>query len=193
MSATVTRMSRLLDRAGLIPAQRSASALRIERHTRRCGQPISDTHVRYADDVAARRIDREEWARQVARLVNEETDGNKSQFAALVGVTYKTVNRWLNCEVDVSEEKVREVASALHIKPVDLLVQVGYYAESDFPAPAPTPGKTVDDPARRTILATNLPPRMKKRMLQRLEALRAAQREREAEEVQWWIEQAQGS
>lgn len=148
-----------------------------------------DTRVHYAGDVAPRKIDRGEWARQVARLVDQETAGNKSRFGTRVGVTYKTVNRWLNSEVDVSEEKVREVARAFHIHPADLLVRVGYYAAADFTTPPPA-STDDNDPARKRILATDLPPHMKRRMLERLENLRAAQREREAEDVQWWIDQA---
>lgn len=142
--------------------------------------------------MAARRINRDEWARQVERLIVSETAGNKTKFAARVGVTYKTVNRWLNSEVDVSQENVRAVARALELPPGDLLVRVGYYTEGDFAAPAPVPpppGGGPDD-VLDLIMTSDLPPSMKRRMIERLSRLRVAQREREAEEVQWWIDQA---
>jgi hypothetical protein len=149
-----------------------------------------DTRVHYAGDVPVE-INREEWARLVAQLIKEEADGNKTRFAALAGTTYKTVNRWLNSEVAVSEESVREVARRLHRNAVDMLVRVGYYSATEFTAPEP-PDPT-EDPALRAILETEFPPRIKQRMIQRLADLRAAQRAREVDEVQWWIDQQRGA
>lgn len=149
-----------------------------------------DTHVHYAGSMPAE-INREEWARLVDQLIKDEAGGNKTRFAALVGSTYKTVNRWLNSEVSVSEESVREVARALHRNSVDLLVRVGYYTETEFVAPAPL--DPTNDPALQAILDTDVPPRVRQRMIQRLEAIRAEQRAREIAEVQWWIDQAKES
>jgi len=88
---------------------------------------------------------------------------------------------------------VREVARRLHRSPIELLVRVGYYDEAEM-APAPDPrGDSVSDPALEAILGTDLPPRVKQRMIQRLDAIRAEQRDREVAEVQWWIEQAKGA
>lgn len=157
------------------------------------GPARADTRVRYAVDVTARKIDRDEWARQVARLVTEETGGNKSRFAALVGVTYKTVNRWLRSEGSVREENVREVARALGISPADLLIQVGYYAEAELRAPRPAsqpPTTDIDDDAVRMIVESKLPPNMKRRMLERLRLIREARQTEESDEVRFWIEQA---
>ncbi len=153
-----------------------------------------DTNVRYAGDMSARRINREAWAAEVQQLITEETAGNRSRFAVLVGMSYKTVGRWLDCSVDVSEDSVRQVARALGINALDLLIRVGYYQPSDIqPAAPPVAAEVADDPALSAILETDLPPRYKARMIQRLTELRAEQRRREVDEVQWWIDQAKGA
>jgi hypothetical protein len=112
----------------------------------------------------------------------------------LVGVNYKTVGRWLNSSVDVSEESVRAVARALSIAPMDLLTRVGYYSAADLQLPqAPTRAEIVADPAIQAIESSEVPPRVKAKMRQRLHELREAQRQREVDEVKWWIDQARGA
>ncbi|MEU4781077.1 helix-turn-helix transcriptional regulator [Micromonospora sp. NPDC023633] len=147
-------------------------------------------------------IDRDAWAKVVTGLIAQETgtpakpQGNKSRFAELVGVTYKTVLRWTQGASDVSEDSVRQVARALHISPLLLLVQVGYYTDEDLGAAASvaTPaGIDKDDPALRVILEANVPPRVQQRMIQRLQELRAREAEREVDEVRWWIDQSRGA
>lgn len=145
--------------------------------------------VRYAGAVAARSVDRQAWANVVSQLIAQETAGNKSRFAALVSVTYKTVTRWLNMESDVSEESVRQVARAVGVSPMELLVRVGYYEAADMAAPSDTHPIPPDDKALQVILEADIPPRVKQRMIQRLQQLR----EREVDEVQWWIDQARGA
>ncbi|MFE7870016.1 hypothetical protein ACFUYE_06665 [Micromonospora humida] len=145
-------------------------------------------------------IDREAWARVVSDLIAQETgtqakpQGNKSAFAQLVGVTYKTVLRWTQAASDVSEDSVRQVARALHISPLELLVRVGYYTGDDLNAAMQAAGPTtrIDqaDPALQVILESDVPPRVQQRMIQRLEALRARDAERHVDEVRWWIDQA---
>ena len=153
-----------------------------------------DTNVHYAGDVARRRINREAWAAEVGRLINEEAGGNRSRFSVLVGFNYKTVGRWLNSSVDVSEESVRAVARALSIAPMDLLTRVGYYSAADLQLPqAPTRAEIVADPAIQAIESSEVPPRVKAKMRQRLHELREAQRQREVDEVKWWIDQARGA
>ncbi|MFI1195480.1 hypothetical protein ACH4T9_19795 [Micromonospora sp. NPDC020750] len=147
-------------------------------------------------------IDRESWAKVVSQLIAEETgspakpQGNKSQFANIVGVTYKTVLRWTQGSSDVSEDSVRQVARALHISPLALLVQVGYYTDEDLGAAASisTPaGIDKDDPALRVILEADVPPRAQQRMIQRLQQLRERDAERQVDEVRWWIDQSRGA
>jgi len=144
--------------------------------------------------VGERSVDREAWAEVVSRLINQETAGNQSRFAALVGVTYKTIRRWLKGESDVSEDSVRQVARAVGISPLELLMRVGYYSLSDLDAP--TPAEQIDagdDRALQVILEADVPPRVKQRMIHRLQELRRRQAEREVDEVRWWIDQARGA
>jgi hypothetical protein len=140
--------------------------------------------------VGERKINRDAWAQLVNALVETETRGKKATFARMVGVDPRTVSRWLASEVDVSEESVREVARRLNRPPMDLLVRVGYYSVGEVGATTPAPAPGEEDPALKKILDANVSDEMRERMLKRLDALRTAQREREAEDVQWWIDQA---
>lgn len=141
--------------------------------------------------MAERRVDREEWAKVLSQLIAEEAAGNKSAFARMAGTTYRTVVRWLNQEVDVSEDKVREIARALRIRPIDLLVRVGYYQPGELERPErPTPDEVAADPALRVIEESDFPPRVKARMRQRLAELRAQRAAAEMDEVRWWLDQA---
>lgn len=213
MSATVAIMSASLTRRRRAVAKRKATrtvntsqrngqkhrirrrcvgpAIKAVYHTSRLLRP--DTRVRYATDVAEGSIDREAWAKVINQLIAEETRGNKSRFANLVGVTYKTVLRWTQQASDVSEDSVRQVARALRISPLMLLVQVGYYTDADLGAAAEVTAPAAldqDDPALQAILAADVPPRVKQRMIQRLQELRARDAERHVDEVRWWIDQA---
>lgn len=150
-----------------------------------------DTNVHYAGDVAVRRINREAWAAEIRRLIDEEAGGNRAKFSTLVGSSYKTVGRWLDQSVDVSEESVRAVARALHIAPMDLLVRVGYYQQSDLNVTAgPTPAEVAADPALQVIEESDAPPRVKARMRERLYELRRQRAAAEVDEVKWWLDQA---
>lgn len=152
-----------------------------------------DTDVTYAALVAGR-VDREEWAKVLLQLIAEESGGNKSAFARLIGSTYRTVLRWLNEEVDVTEAKVREIAQALNISPVGLLIRVGYYQQAELDrAGPPTPEEIAADPALRVIEASNAPPRVKAAWRARLAELRAqraaAAAAAELDEVAFWVDQ----
>ena len=150
---------------------------------------VPGVHVGYSHGVAERRIDRDAWAGLVGKLVTGKSRGNKSAFARTVGVTARTLDRWLAAEVDVSEASVRAVARAFDLDAMELLVGVGYYRAEEVMATErrePDP----DDEAMRLIIDSDFPPRIKMRMIQRLEELRERDRAREAEEVRWWIEQA---
>ena len=127
----------------------------------------------------------------LTQLIAEEADGNKSAFARMAGTTYRTVVRWLNQEVDVSEDKVRDVARALRISPRDLLVRVGYYhvGELDSATP-PTPEEVAADPALQVIEASGAPPRTKAAWRARLVELRRQRATAEVDEVTFWIQQS---
>jgi transcriptional regulator with XRE-family HTH domain len=121
--------------------------------TMRVQPPIgSGTHARYSLDVTTDGgIDRGAWAQRVADLRASETRGKTAPFAKKVGVDPRTVDRWLRREVDVKEESVRAVARALNRSPVELLIQVGFYAASEIAPPAvPDPR---EDPIIRDIMA----------------------------------------
>jgi hypothetical protein len=148
----------------------------------------SGIHVGYSRDVSERRVDREAWADLVRKLVTGKARGNKSAFARTVGVTARTLDRWLAGEVNVSEASVRAVARAFDLDAMNLLVAVGYYEPDQVTKRTPA---DADDEAMQLILTDpRLSDRQKKRMIQRLDELRARDRAREAEEVRWWIEQA---
>ena len=115
-----------------------------------------DTHVRYSRGVASRQLDRTAWAAQVSELLRVEAGGNKTRLAEMVGVTSKTIDRWLKGQVDVSEQSVREVAKRLSRDQVRLLVTVGYYEDGDLRAPAPElPTPADDDPDAEAIELIN--------------------------------------
>lgn len=81
-------------------------------------------------------IDRAAWAALVADLIDRETRGKKAAFSRLIGVSTRTLDRWLAQEVDVSEESVRSVARATGHSAMDLLVRVGYYHQHEVPTAA---------------------------------------------------------
>lgn len=139
--------------------------------------------------MADRTINREAWAALLAELIKTESRNKKAAFARLAGVDPKSINLWLARAVDVSEESVRRVARAVGRSPIDMLVQVGYYSAAEVEQAPAAPVSPENDPALKVILETDLPPRVKQRMIQRLKDLRAAQQEREVEEVRWWIDQ----
>lgn len=156
-----------------------------------------DMRVRYASGVTDGGIDRDAWAQVVSQLLAAETGSNKTRFAELVGVTYKTVLRWVKGTSEVSEDSVRQVARALHISPLELLFRVGYYTVEDLDAATRVANDGTppveDDPALRVILDAAIPPRTKQRMIQRLYELRERDAARQAEEARFWVDQAQGA
>lgn len=126
-----------------------------------------DTRVTYPLLMADRPIDRQAWAALVQQLVDEEAKGNKSEFGRMVKVTFQTVTRWLKAENDVKEESVRSVARALNLRPMDLLVQVGYYDQGDLSTDGEliAPSKDAsDDEAIAAITDAPLTPAVKREL-----------------------------
>lgn len=215
MSASRTRRRRAWDKKRTRRAGNSSQAKRQPRRFRRrqiapaikivhrtTRLLVSDMRVRYAADMAEGSIDREAWAKVISQLIANETgtpakpEGNKSRFAELVGVTYKTVLRWTQAASDVSEDSVRQVARALHISPLELLVRVGYYTDADLSAASRAAKPAAidqNDPALQVILEADVPPRVQQRMIQRLQQLREREAERQVDEVRWWIDQSRGA
>lgn len=109
-----------------------------------------DNNVRYRGHMVDRRsIDRAAWAALIQTLVDSTASGNQTQFAKKVGVTSRTVNRWLKQDVAVDSDNVVHVALALGQNPTNLLVQVGYLTSAE----ASTGGSQPLDPDVRAILA----------------------------------------
>lgn len=104
--------------------------------------------VRYLVRVSAnggdRRVDRTAWAALVDTWKRTIAGGNQTRLAEILGVTSRTVSRWLNQEVDVSEGNVTAAARAVGRSPIELLVRVGYYDPEEVAAAAisarPEPG-----------------------------------------------------
>ncbi|MGJ3223794.1 helix-turn-helix domain-containing protein [Micromonospora aurantiaca (nom. illeg.)] len=125
-----------------------------------------------------REIDRHAWAQAVGQLVRTKARGNQTQFAALVGVTARTVYRWMNREAAVSEESVRAVARAVDINPMELLVRIGYYtpdeaqaAEMGFPAPVADEPPPDDEESIRMIRESDLPDDVKSDLISEIRRL----------------------
>jgi hypothetical protein len=136
--------------------------------------------------VAGAVIDREEWARFVQELLDEEAaplteggrprvHGAKTRFAAKAGLkTSRTVDTWLRREVDVRQASVRDVATGYGRNPVDVLVRVGFLTADQVPA------RTVDDVVDEEIaivLESDLDDVTKAAFIQELEKWRDEDRE----------------
>lgn len=102
----------------------------------------SGMHVAYSAAMLGGRIDRGAWARAVRELLvrfdpGPRGDGNKSAFARRVGVTTRTIERWIAETNDVRFENVRSIIDALGLTPLEaseLLAGLGIHL-GDPPAP----------------------------------------------------------
>ncbi len=111
-------------------------------------QVCTETRFQYDHLVAGGVVDRAEWARVVQDLLAVEAQpaleggkarvhGAKTRFATRVGIkTPRTVDTWLDKQVDVKESSVRAVAAAYGINPIELLIRVGFFTADEVPAPA---------------------------------------------------------
>lgn len=149
--------------------------------------PFRDTRVLYPLDVAERKINRTAWAGITRKILDEEYAGNKTAFGAAIDSDRKTINRWLDEDVDVSEEMVRKVARRHNLSPMDLLIEVGYYGTQDVrtePASAPAEG----DPMLELIDAAPITPSQKREMREFVEKRRAEAEQAIKAEVERWID-----
>jgi hypothetical protein len=143
--------------------------------------------------VADRPIDREAWATLIAELIAGETRGKKATFARLVGVDPKTIGHWLAGTVEVSEQSVRRVATALDRPAMDLLVAVGYYRADEVTTPATKAGTDEEpDPEIDAIVAAPVSDRQKKRMLEILFQMRERDRQRRMEDIAFLLDREAG-
>lgn len=150
-------------------------------------------HVGYSLGMPGGRIDREAWAHELTDLIarfdpGPRGDGNKSAFSRRIGLTTRTIDRWLSCQVDVSSDSVRAVAEALCLparERAELLAKIGFFITTMPAAPDPREDPIIreilDDPSwteeERALLVA--------RQLERIEAdLR-----RRREEYEWMVQQ----
>jgi DNA-binding transcriptional regulator YdaS (Cro superfamily) len=124
---------------------------------------------------AVRKVDRSAWAAEVARLVREEADGNKSAFARMVGLkTVKTVDRWLAGDVEVSQSSVLMVCRALKIAPITMLIRVGLMTADEIrPVVEYKFGELEEErdaQAMAMIQSADVPPHLKRELLEHLRA-----------------------
>lgn len=122
--------------------------------------------------MADRPIDRKAWGKLVAGLIANECGGRKAAFARRAGVDPKTIAHWLAGNVDVSESSLRRVAEAFGRRPMDLLVEVGYY-RADEVGERPAEPAQPPDPELDRIRRSNLSPAAKARLIQRITERRA--------------------
>ena len=135
-------------------------------------------------------MDREAWAREVERLIGEESAGNKSAFARRIGVgSVKTVDRWLAQSVNVSEESVRAVCRALNLPVAPMLVKVGFITEQDLPQQyQPIDPLGEDAAAIKLIEDSDAPPSLKRELIEHLLAQRAEHERQRLAEAQRMLE-----
>lgn len=154
---------------------------------------VPGVHATYPLVVASseRSIDRAAWADVIRELMTSHTRGKKEPFARRLGINSRSVSRWLDQEVDVSEESVRLVARTFDVTPVQLLVRVGYYQHGELRQPHLYGVDDPDaDPALKVIEDSEQPDHVKDRMRERLYELRRQRTEAEVDEVKWWLNQA---
>lgn len=107
--------------------------------------------------------------------------GKKTELAKRLGVSTKTVDRWLDRDVDVSEEKVRVAARAFSMDVGTLLVAVGYYAEADVPGGSTSRRWAYPDLDAESVAlveSSGLPPKVQEDLLEELRRMAQTDAER---------------
>jgi hypothetical protein len=181
MSIGIVARRRRKTRRGLLHADSSVFVMRP-------GTPVSpfrDTRALYPLDVAERKIDRTAWAGITRKILDEEHAGNKTAFGAAIDSDRKTINRWLAEDVDVSEDMVRKVARKHNLRPMDLLIEVGYYGAQDVRhEPAPVAD---GDELLELIATAPVTPSQKREMQDHVAAKRAEYETALKAEIERWI------
>lgn len=131
----------------------------------------------------AAQVDRDAWAREVAALIAQEAGGNKSLFGRITGVNPKTIDRWLTQSTNVSADSVRSVCRALRLPVTPMLVKVGYL-EAEPSQQASAARLAEDAAAIRTIEAADVPPSLKRELLEHLYAQRAEHEKQRLAEIE---------
>lgn len=149
--------------------------------------PFRDIRVLYPLDVAERKINRTAWAGITRQLLDEEYAGNKTAFGTAIDSDRKTINRWLDEDVDVSEEMVRKVARRHNLSPMDLLIEVGYYVAQDVRT-EPAEPVAVGDELLELIETAPVTPSQKREMREHVAAKRAEADAAIKTEIERWIQ-----
>lgn len=139
--------------------------------------------------MADRKVDRQAWAAEIARLVQEEADGNKSAFARMVGLkSVKTIDRWLAGSVEVSQANILLVCRALQLEPLPMLEKMGLIDPAEFHRYDRFAAPQADQRALDVITTADIPPRLKRQLLDHLEAQRAEHERQRLAEVERMID-----
>lgn len=159
------------------------------RHAGTSVSPFRDTRVLYPLDVAERKIDRTAWARIVRKILDEEYAGNKTAFGAAIDSDRRTINRWLDEDVDVSEDMVRKVARRHNLSPMDMLIEVGYYGTQEVRTEPTGPAKApkVRDEILAIIKDAPITPSQQREMRAHVRAKRAEAEAALKAEIERWI------
>lgn len=149
-------------------------------------------HVAYPLAVSERKVDRDAWAHEITLLIEQEAKGNKSAFARRAGIaSVRNIDRWLAREVNVSEESVRQVARALNLPVLELLIKVGYYRAEELPD-IPTPQLLAGDEEAERVAALadefGAPPSLKRELLDHLAKQRAEHERQRLAEIERMLE-----
>lgn len=131
-------------------------------------------------------MDRAAWARVVRQAMAERTRGKITPFARLVEVNPRTVSRWIDEEVDVSEESVREVARKIDVSPITLLIEVGYYSHAEASA-----GGELDE-EEEMVLRADVDDETKRRALEQLHLMRLRDKRRRMEDLGFLLGRSPG-
>lgn len=131
-------------------------------------------------------VDRGEWAKAVQELLDVEAEqhgkvGTKTRFGAKVGVSARTVDSWLKCDVDVRDANVKGVAAAYGRDEVQLLARVGLLS---------LPATDERDDEVEMILAAPVSPAEKQRHIDRLIAMRERDKQRRMDDLRFSLERA---
>lgn len=155
-----------------------------EIHARRPNWQVrQESRFPYHQLVASGIVDRKEWAKVVQELLDIEAaplteggrtrvHGAKTRFAEKTGLkTARTVDTWLHGDVEVKEASVKQVAEGYGIKPMELLIRVGFYTAEEVPVRLTD--KQIDE-EQRAVLDLDLDDEQKALILEALDEMRSA-------------------
>lgn len=163
-----------------------------------------DSHVHYDEPVPPtppetpkleRQVSRSAWAGELNQILVDSGD-RKNVLARKAGVDARTVSRWLQGELNVSEASVRAVAEAYELNPLEVLVRVGYYRKDEVLTESfallATMAEAKGDDVIKMIMSAPVSLDGKRRMLEYLAKTRAEKEQQTREAIEQMIEMAGG-